>query len=87
MIKMVMGDKNRRKRIEVHVIFLKHLLETTQADSGIYYDSISAVSEIIAVTATAAGKTHELNHQHCPSIIIEESSSNSAIKTERSVPG
>ena len=87
MVQMVMCDKNSRKGIEVKIIFLKNLLETTHTYSCIYYDSVSTVTKIIAVTATAAGKTHELYHQHFPSIMIEESSSTSAINAERSVPG
>jgi hypothetical protein len=54
MIKVVVGHKHSRKRVISHIVLLKDLLQSSQADSGI--DDYSAIfrSQIIAVTATSA---------------------------------
>ena len=87
MVQVVMRDKHSRKGIHIKFILQQHLLQTTQADTGIYDDASVFRTEIIAVAAASARKTHELHHQHTPSILNESSPSTSASRADRSVPG
>jgi hypothetical protein len=54
MIEMIVSDQNSREGVHIHIILLKNLLQTTQADSCINQDSPSISPEIVAVSATAA---------------------------------
>jgi hypothetical protein len=55
MIQMVMCDEHSRKRISIKLVFLKSLLQTSQAHTCIYQYSSIIRTEIIAVSAASAG--------------------------------
>ena len=80
MVEVVMRNQYGRKRVHCQVILLKNLLQTSQAHSCIYDDATALSTEIVAVSAASAGKTHELYHQQPPSNVV-------AINASRSVPG
>lgn len=86
MIKMVMGDKYGRERVNVKTILLQGFLQTAQTDSRIYQYTSIVGTQIVAVAAAAAGKAHESDHSHSYSA-IDGSSSSSARSRARSVPG
>jgi hypothetical protein len=54
MIEMVMSHEHSRERIEGQIVFLKHLLQSSKAYSGINDDSALIRPQIIAVAATSA---------------------------------
>ena len=54
MVQMVMRHKYCRKGIHVKILFLKHLLQSSEADPGIYDDSVMLCSKKVAVAAASA---------------------------------
>jgi hypothetical protein len=64
MIKMVVCDKNRREGIDIKTVLLKNLLETAQTYTGIYQNAVFLSSQVIAVSAASARKTHESDCTH-----------------------